>query len=57
MLKKVKLTGRIVTPSDPDYEQARINNNLSIAKFPSKIVFCQNAKDVVNALRWVREKK
>ncbi|MET4560843.1 FAD/FMN-containing dehydrogenase [Lysinibacillus parviboronicapiens] len=56
MLKKVKLTGRIVTPSDPDYEQARINNNLSIAKFPSKIVFCQNAKDVVNALRWVREK-
>ncbi|MGN4124147.1 FAD-binding oxidoreductase [Lysinibacillus sphaericus] len=54
-MKKVKLTGRIVTPGDPDYEQARINNNLSIAKFPSKIVFCQNTKDVVNALRWVRE--
>ncbi|MEG0449978.1 MAG: FAD-binding oxidoreductase [Lysinibacillus sp.] len=55
-MKKVKLTGRIVTPEDPDYEQARINNNLSVQKFPSKIVFCQRTKDVINALRWVRDK-
>ncbi|MEG0383703.1 MAG: FAD-binding oxidoreductase [Solibacillus sp.] len=55
-MKKAKLTGRIVTPEDPNYEQARTNNNLSIPKFPSKIVFCQKTKDVINALRWVQEK-
>ncbi|MBK3494138.1 FAD-binding oxidoreductase [Viridibacillus sp. YIM B01967] len=54
-MERTKLTGRIVTPEDSEYEQARINNNLSIPKFPSKIVFCQKTKDVLNALRWVRE--
>ncbi len=54
-LKKVKLTGRIVSPGDPDYDEARTNNNLSVPKFPSKIVFCQRTKDVINALKWVRE--
>ncbi|OMC80977.1 MULTISPECIES: FAD-binding oxidoreductase [unclassified Viridibacillus] len=54
-MANTELTGRIVTPDDPDYEQARINNNLSIPKFPSKIVFCQKTADVLNALRWVRE--
>ncbi|OAH57974.1 dehydrogenase [Domibacillus aminovorans] len=56
-MEKIKLTGRIVTPDDSEYEQARINNNLSIPKFPSKIVFCQNTEDVLNALRWVRENR
>lgn len=55
MLKKVKLTGRIVTPEDPDYEKARTNNNLNNPKYPSIIVFCQETKDVVNALKWARE--
>lgn len=56
-LKKVKLTGRIVTPRDANYEQARTNNNLSVSKFPSQIVFCQRTKDVIHALRWAQEKK
>lgn len=55
MLKKVKLTGRIVTPEDPDYEKARTNNNLNNPKYPTIIVFCQETKDVVNALKWARE--
>lgn len=55
MLKKVKLTGRIVTPEDSDYEKARTNNNLNNPKYPSVIVFCQETKDVVNALKWARE--
>ena len=55
MLKKAKLTGRIVTPEDLDYEQARTNNNLNNPKYPSVIVFCQETKDVVNALKWARE--
>ncbi|MEG0385510.1 MAG: FAD-binding oxidoreductase [Solibacillus sp.] len=54
-MKKVKLTGRIVTPEDPNYDQARTNNNLNIQRFPSKIVFCQKTKDIINALRWVQE--
>ena len=55
ILGKTKLTGRIVTPGDAEYEQARINNNLSFPKFPKIIVFCQNTKDVQNALKWARE--
>lgn len=54
-MKKAKLTGRIVTPEDPNYEQARTNNNLNNPKYPSLIVFCQRTKDVVNALKWARE--
>lgn len=53
--KKVKLTGRIVTPDDPGYEQARTNNNLNNPKYPRVIVFCQDTKDVINALNWARE--
>ncbi|MGG2105653.1 FAD-binding oxidoreductase [Lysinibacillus pakistanensis] len=54
-MKKVKLTGRIVTPDDPGYEQARTNNNLNNPKYPNVIVFCQDTKDVINALNWARE--
>ncbi|MGG2055965.1 FAD-binding oxidoreductase [Lysinibacillus pakistanensis] len=54
-MKKVKLTGRIITPDDPGYEQARTNNNLNNPKYPSVIVFCQDIKDVINALNWARE--
>ncbi|TDK58473.1 FAD-binding protein [Bacillus salipaludis] len=54
-MKKTELSGRIVTPDDPEYRQARINNNLSIPIFPRVIVFCQNVQDVLNAVRWVRE--
>ena len=37
-LKQTKLTGRIVVPSDPDYDIARMNLNLSIPKLPCIIV-------------------
>ena len=54
-MEETKLTGRIVTPDDAEYEQARTNNNLGVPKFPRIIVFCQNTNDVVNALKWVKE--
>lgn len=54
-MERTKLTGRIVTPDDREYELARINNNLSIPKFPKIIVFCQEVEDVLNALKWARE--
>ena len=56
-MEKTKLTGRIVTPDDAEYEQARINNNLSFPKFPRIIVFCQEIQDVLNALKWARENR
>ncbi|MGO0061910.1 FAD-dependent oxidoreductase [Brevibacillus fluminis] len=56
-MEEAQLTGRIVTPHDPEYEQARINHNLSVPRFPKIIVFCQHTQDVVNALNWVREKR
>lgn len=55
LLERTKLTGRIVTPNDAEYERARINNNLSFSKFPKVIVFCQNSDDVLNSLKWARE--
>ncbi|WP_230135750.1 FAD-binding protein, partial [Peribacillus frigoritolerans] len=54
-MERTKLTGRIVTPNDAEYERARINNNLSFSKFPKVIVFCQNSDDVLNSLKWARE--
>lgn len=55
-MKQTKLTGRIVVPTDLDYDVARMNLNLSIPKLPCIIVFCQNNKDVCNALKWARER-
>ncbi|MGG2067384.1 FAD-binding oxidoreductase [Bacillus sp. S14(2024)] len=52
---KTKLTGRIVTPKDCEYDAARTNLNLDIQKSPCLIVFCQNGQDVLNALKWARE--
>ncbi|MGX1432401.1 hypothetical protein ACUXCC_000791 [Cytobacillus horneckiae] len=50
-MEKTKLTGRIVTPDDSEYEQARVNKNLSVPKFPRIIVFCQDTRDILNALK------
>jgi FAD/FMN-containing dehydrogenase len=50
-----QLTGRLVWPSSPDYESARLLWARQFSYFPLVIVFCQNVQDVVNALRWCRE--
>lgn len=50
-----QLTGRIVTPNDPKYNQARTNLNTSIPFYPKIIVFCQSTEDVRNALLWAKE--
>ncbi|WP_188456222.1 FAD-binding oxidoreductase [Virgibacillus oceani] len=50
------LTGRIVIPGAPEYNEARLDYNFftSQDKFPSIIVYCQNTKDVSNAIGWAR---
>lgn len=52
--KKPELTGRIVVPGDLEYNQARREFNTFFNKFPLVIVFAQETKDVVNAVRWAR---
>lgn len=52
--KEPELTGRIVVPGNPQYNSARQEFNLFFNKFPRVIVFAQETKDVINAIRWAR---
>jgi FAD/FMN-containing dehydrogenase len=52
---KTKLTGGGVFPDSPDYESARLLWARQFSTFPLVIVFCQNVRDVVNAIRWCQE--
>ncbi len=46
------LTGDVVWPGDPRYDEARQNYNTRFDVYPRVIVFCLNAEDVRNAVRW-----
>jgi len=48
------LTGTVVTKDDAAYQNARINYNTRISKYPAAIVFCFTVQDVQNAVNWVR---
>lgn len=48
------LTGRVVTPDDPDYHELRQVYNRAVQKFPLAIVYCRNFDDVRNAVLWSR---
>ncbi|PQP88354.1 FAD-dependent oxidoreductase, partial [Paenibacillus sp. AR247] len=50
------LTGRIVVPGNPSYNTARMEYNRRFSKFPRIIVFCQRTQDVINAVKWARER-
>jgi hypothetical protein len=56
-MAKCRLTGRIVTPGNPEYELAREEFNTRYNLYPCIINFCQNAKDVSNAICWARKRK
>ena len=49
-----KLTGRVVHPGDPGWDEARRNFNQRFDVQPRAVVYCQNVTDVVNAVRWAR---
>ena len=55
MKHKTKLTGIVICPADPEYQQARMNWNPFTNAFPSVFVFAKQNKDVVNAVKWARE--
>ena len=48
------LTGKVITPSDKEYDILRLEYNLDINKFPLAIVYCYNPIDVSNAIKWCR---
>lgn len=54
-----ELTGRVVLPKEPGYEKARLVSNYYPSKnvHPEVIVYCQNATDVQNAVKWARCRK
>lgn len=54
--KCIRLTGRVVLPTDPGFEKARLVSNYytSKNKQPNAIVYCQCAQDVQNAVKWAR---
>ncbi|MDF2942604.1 MAG: FAD/FMN-dependent dehydrogenase [Herbinix sp.] len=55
MNHETKLTGMVVYPNDPEYQQARMNWNPFTNAFPIVFVFAQNTEDVSNAVKWARE--
>ncbi len=48
------VSGRVLTPSDDGYEEARRIHNGLIDRRPAVIVQCQNAEDAVAAVRFAR---
>ena len=50
-----RLTGEVIRAGDPGYEAARVGWNRFYPRYPEAIVFCADAVDVVNAVRWARE--
>lgn len=48
------LTGEIVTPFQPIYNEARQGYNRAIQKFPIIIVYCSTKIDVSNAVCWAK---
>jgi FAD/FMN-containing dehydrogenase len=52
MADEPQLTGRVVWPREPIYLTERLDYNERFSFWPRVIVFCYNAQDVANALRW-----
>ncbi len=53
-----ELTGRVLDPTSPGWDAARHDFRAAVdygKLVPKSVVFCQNANDVQNAVRWARE--
>jgi FAD/FMN-containing dehydrogenase len=53
--RSAALTGRIIWPQDPNYDEARQSFNARFSRFPAAVVVCDNTEDVENAVRWARQ--
>ncbi|MDU7949918.1 MAG: FAD-binding oxidoreductase [Clostridium sp.] len=48
------LTGKIITKESFEYEESRLAWNRAIEKYPLVIIYCNNEKDVINAILWAK---
>ncbi len=55
-LHSAELTGRLITPSHSEYDEARVVFNAMIDKRPSVIAQCDTPADVAAAIRHARER-
>ncbi len=53
---RASLTGTVVTPDDPAYDETRAIFNGMIDKRPSAIALCETGQDVATAVRFARER-
>ena len=49
------ITGSVILPGSPEYEQARRGWNLSVEQYPAMIVMAANSQDVIQAVRFARQ--
>ncbi len=54
---KSKVSGQVLLPSEPGYDEARTVWNAMIDRRPAVIVRCVSAQDVIHAVRTAREQK
>src|SRR5438046_10596589 len=54
---KSKVSGQVLLPSEPGYDEARTVWNAMIDRRPAVIVRCVSARDVIHAVRTAREQK
>jgi FAD/FMN-containing dehydrogenase len=50
-----QIRGKLVTPDEPDYDQARAVYNAMHDRRPAAVVYCADAADVIAAIRFARE--
>ncbi|HEU0115279.1 MAG TPA: FAD-binding oxidoreductase, partial [Thermomicrobiales bacterium] len=50
----VALTGDVIWPSDPAYDEARLDFNSRFSRFPLAVIVCSATIDVQNAVKWAR---
>lgn len=50
-----QVAGTVISPGDPDYEQARRTWNLTIDQYPALILMPNNVDDVMAGVRFARE--
>ncbi|MBL8309992.1 MAG: FAD-binding oxidoreductase [Burkholderiales bacterium] len=49
------ITGRIVLPSDPDYDQDRQESNPAFQSYPQIIVYCVNENDIISCIQYAQQ--
>ncbi|MBI1256046.1 MAG: FAD-binding protein [Chloroflexi bacterium] len=52
---KTRVTGRVLTPADADYEQARLPWNRAYSPHPALILIAENAQDVIEGVKFAHE--